>query len=103
MHFLQYAFQFCWAAHKKSVPTLHYYIGKQTPNIAAWAKSMHQSWIMPASVSMPSGVGSSNATMQDMASSLVTLTETMPASYMMAAVRDEKESNNLRNSGHTTK
>jgi hypothetical protein len=99
MHHLHYAVQFCWAANKKLVPTLHYSIGTQTPKIAAWAKSMHQSWIMPASVAIPSGLGPSDATMQDMPSSLVTLTKTMPASYMLAAVRDEKKSNSFKKLG----
>jgi hypothetical protein len=63
MHQLQYAVQLCWAAHKKLVPTLHYSIVTQTPNIVVQEKSIHQSWITPASVSMPPGLGPSDATM----------------------------------------
>ena len=48
---------------------------------------------------MPSSLGPSDATMQDMTSSLATLTETMTASYMLAAVRDEKKLNGFKKLG----
>jgi hypothetical protein len=99
MSHLQYAVHFCLAARKNLVPTLHYSLGTLSPKIVVWADTINQRCIMSMPVSMPSDLGPSNTTMQDMTSYLATLTETTAASYMLDAVRDGNKSNGFKKLG----
>jgi hypothetical protein len=67
---LQYVLHFCWAAHKKLVPTLNYSLGTLSSKIVALADTTHRRCVMPMPVSMPSGLGASDAMMQDITSYL---------------------------------
>jgi hypothetical protein len=84
---LQYPEQFCWAAHKRLVPALNCIAGSQDTKIADWAKLTRQRCIIPSFVLMPSGLGLSDAMVQDMMMSMVTLPETMTSNYMLTAVQ----------------
>jgi hypothetical protein len=54
---------------------------------------------MMVKLNMQTGMGPSDVIMQGMASSLATLAEKMAASYLLAAVRDEKKTHGFKKLG----
>jgi hypothetical protein len=99
MAHLQYALQFCWAAHKKLIPALCYTADSHDARISDWAAALHTENIMPVKMNMQTGLVPPDAIMPGMTSSLVTLMETMTVSYLLAAVRDEKKTNGFEKLG----
>jgi hypothetical protein len=87
---------------EQETPALCYTVGSHDAIINDWATPVHTAHIMHTAMNMQSGQGPSDATMQGMTTSLATLTETTTASYMLAAVREEKRKTDLRNWVHTT-
>jgi hypothetical protein len=96
---LRYVVQFFWAAHKKMLPALFHTVGYHDERIQAWATALHTDHSMPASMTMKTGLGLPDATMQGMTSSLAILIETITARYMLSAVREEKKANGFKKLG----
>jgi hypothetical protein len=74
-------------------------VGSHDAQIGVWATAPHTSHIIPVNINMQTGMDPSDTTMQGMPSSLATLLETMTASYLLAAVRDEKKTNGFKKLG----
>jgi hypothetical protein len=76
-----------------------WWLSPQSRGDTGWAAALHTAHITPVKITMQSGMGPSDATMQGMTSPLVTLTETMTVSFLLAAVHDEKKSNGFKKLG----
>jgi hypothetical protein len=63
MAHIQYAVEFCRAAHKKLTPVMCYTVGSRNARTSAWAEVPFTAHIMPLNINMHTGIAPSDAIM----------------------------------------